>query len=108
MEEFTMLFMALEAVNLNDQEDSITWRWTANGVYSVASTYECQFLGVMISFKAADIWRAKTEQKCKFFAWLVLHNRALTANNMIKKGWPCNHFFSSCMCKEETTSHLVT
>jgi hypothetical protein len=25
----------------------------------------------MIRFPAADIWRAKIEQKCKFFSWLV-------------------------------------
>jgi hypothetical protein len=102
-----MLFMALEAVKLNDQEDSISWRWTANGVYSVASAYECQFLGSMIRFKVVDIWKAKTEQKCKFFAWLVSHNRALTDDNMIKKGWPCNHLCSLCSCIEETTSHLL-
>jgi hypothetical protein len=67
MEEFTMLFMALESVCLTDQEDSISWRWTTNGSYSVESTYECQFLGAMINFLATDIWRAKSQQKCKFF-----------------------------------------
>jgi hypothetical protein len=60
MEEFTMLFMALELVCLNDQ-DSTRWRWTANGAYSVASTYDCQFLRVMINFPATNIWRTKTE-----------------------------------------------
>jgi hypothetical protein len=60
MEEFTMLFMALELVCLNDQ-DSTRWRWTANGAYSVASTYDCQFLRVMINFLATNIWRTKTE-----------------------------------------------
>jgi hypothetical protein len=68
LEEFTMLFMALESVSLSNQEDSIRWRWSANGSYSVTSAYECQFLGVMINFPAADIWRVKCEQKCKFFA----------------------------------------
>jgi hypothetical protein len=30
LEEFTLLFMALEDINLNDQDGSIRWRWTSN------------------------------------------------------------------------------
>jgi hypothetical protein len=97
IEEFTMLFMALESVSLTDQEDSIKWRWTVNDSYSVASAYECQFLGAMINFPATEIWRAKYEQKCKFFAWLVLHDKALTAENMIKKDGLATTF-AHCVC----------
>jgi hypothetical protein len=45
---------------------------------------------------------------CKFFAWLVLHDRVLTAENMAKKKWPCNLFCTLCLCINETTSHLLT
>jgi hypothetical protein len=31
IEEFTMLFMALSNVTLNDQQDIISWRWTPDG-----------------------------------------------------------------------------
>jgi hypothetical protein len=72
-------------------------------VYSVASAYGCQFLGAMIKFPVADIWRATTEQKCKFFSCLVMHNRVLTADNLIKKNWPCDHLCSLCLCMNETT-----
>jgi hypothetical protein len=41
IEEFTMLFMALNSVTLTNQEDKITWKWTTDGKYSVASAYEC-------------------------------------------------------------------
>jgi hypothetical protein len=43
-----------------------------------------------------------------FFAWLVLHNRVLTADNMIIKNWPCNPICSLCSCLHETTSHILT
>jgi hypothetical protein len=102
IEEFTMLFMALNSVTLTDQEDKITWKWTADGKYSVASTYECQFLGAMSFFSAYDIWRAITEPKCQFFVWLVLHNKVLTADNMAKKHWNCNPLCSFCLCISET------
>jgi hypothetical protein len=103
-----MLFMALSSMNLTDQDDSIAWRWTANGCYSVSSVYDCQFLGAMIRFPAANIWRAKTEQKCKFFSWLVMHDRVLTADNLAKRNWPCDQYCPLCECMEETTPHLLT
>jgi hypothetical protein len=108
LEEFTMLFMTLSVVTLNDQDDTISWRWTSNGCYSVASAYECQFLRAVIRFSAADIWKAKIEQKCKFFRWLVMHNRVLTADNLIKWSWPCDPICSLCNCLEETTPHMLT
>jgi hypothetical protein len=107
LEEFTLLFMALEDINLNDQDGLIRWRWTSNNCYSVALVCDCQFLGAMVKLPAVDNWKAKTEQKCKFFVWLVLHNRALTTDNMIKKGWLCNHVCSLCECMSETTSPLA-
>jgi hypothetical protein len=42
------------------------------------------------------------------FAWLVMHNKVLTAENMLKKHWPCNQFCSFCLCCQETTPHMLT
>jgi hypothetical protein len=53
LEEFVLLFMALANVSLSDEKDKITWRWIADGQYTVASTYECQFLGAMVTFPAS-------------------------------------------------------
>jgi hypothetical protein len=47
------------------------WKWTADKKFSVATTYECQFVGSMVSFPAPAIWHAYAEHN-KFFAWLVL------------------------------------
>jgi hypothetical protein len=55
------------------------------GEYSVASAYECQFLGSFAQIPAMPIWRALAEPKCKFFGWLALHDKILTADNMIKR-----------------------
>jgi hypothetical protein len=48
--EFILLFMALSSVSLNDQKDSITWKWNADEKNSVASPYNCQFFGPMAFF----------------------------------------------------------
>jgi hypothetical protein len=79
-----LLFMAISSVTLTEQEDSITWRWTRDGKFSVASTYR------------------------KILSLLVLHGRILTTDNMLKKHWPYNQTCSLCFCMEETTAHLLT
>jgi hypothetical protein len=95
--------MALAEVNLTDQNDSIHWRWTANGKFTVASAYKCQFNGSMTTLPASDIWRSFTDHKSKFFAWLIMHNKILTVDNMFKKLWPCDPYCSFCLCCQETT-----
>jgi hypothetical protein len=45
VEEFTLLFMAISFVQLLDQKDNIVYKWTPDGNYTVASTYDCQFNG---------------------------------------------------------------
>jgi hypothetical protein len=61
-----------------------------------------------VHFPAKEIWAAKAEPKCKFFAWLILHNKALTADNMVKKHWPCNTTCPLCFCLLESAEHLLT
>jgi hypothetical protein len=85
LEEFTLLFMALSEVQLGEQKDSIFWKWTADKKFLVATAYECQFLGYTMPLPAPDLWTAYSEHKSNFFAWLVLHDRVLTTDNMIKK-----------------------
>jgi hypothetical protein len=63
-----------------------------------ASAYECQFKGSMTFFPATDVWKANTEHKCKFFAWIILHNKALTVDNMLKKKRDCDPMCSLCFC----------
>jgi hypothetical protein len=61
----------------------------------------------MIQFPATLIWKAITEPKCKFFAWLVLHDRVFTSHNLIKRNWPCDYNCAFCVCIHET-DHLLT
>jgi hypothetical protein len=100
--------MALSSVTLNDQQDLISWKWNVNGKFSVASAYNCHFNGPMVSFSSDSIWRAICEPKYRFFGWLAMHNKVLTADNMLKKNWPCDPICSLCFCMEEITPHLLT
>jgi hypothetical protein len=37
-----------------------------------------------------------------------MHNRALTADNMLKKNWPCDPIYPLCFCLPESMEHLLT
>jgi hypothetical protein len=80
---------------------------TGDGKYSAATAYDRQFLGAYSPFPDIDLWKAFAERKSKFFAWLVLHNRVLIADNMAKRNWDCNPQCSLCFCSNETTDHLL-
>jgi hypothetical protein len=108
LEEFVLLYLALSTVTLSDQKDVITWKWSPDGRLSVASAYDCQFTGAMSYFPASKIWKATTEPKCKFFAWLIIHNKAPTADNLAKKNWGHNPTCPLCYCLPKTAEHLLT
>jgi hypothetical protein len=85
MDEFILLFMALSEIQTTDQKDSISWKWMPDGVYLATSAYKAQFLGAFPLFRASSIWQAKTEPKCRFFAWLAVLGKAPTTDNLLKK-----------------------
>jgi hypothetical protein len=63
-------------------------------------------MGSSIIFPALPIWKSKTEAKCKFL--VVMHNKMLKADNVLKRNWDCNQFCSLCLCIVETVDHLLT
>jgi hypothetical protein len=63
--------------------------------------------GAFATFLAKIIWKAKVEPKVKFFGWLVLHNKILIADNMLKRNCNCNYNCSLCFCIHETVDHLL-
>jgi hypothetical protein len=108
LDEFVLLFMAISGVNLSHQIDKIFWRWTPYGKFSVPSVYECQFHGSMTFFPAPIIWKAASDARSSFFAWLTMHDKILTAKNMAKRNWECHPMCSLCLCMNESTNHLLT
>jgi hypothetical protein len=108
VEEYVMLYLAISAISLTDRRDQIFWRWSGNGKFSVAYAYNCHLIGSLNQFLAQEIWRARTEPKCRFFASLDLQDRALTADNLAKKDLPCNLTCPLCFCQQESAAHLLT
>jgi hypothetical protein len=105
--QLVKLWTALREVVLQPRADAISWRWTASGVYSTASAYRCQFAGAYPPFRTAKVWNTHAEPKCRFFAWLALHGKVLTADNLAIRGWPHDPICKLCRIHPETVQHLL-
>lgn len=82
------------------------WRWTSDGKYTSRSAYRIQFEGSYSKLCIMPIWKARTEAKCRFFAWTLLHKKILTANNLIKRNWPNDPICKLCGVDLENPTHL--
>jgi hypothetical protein len=73
IKDFVTLWQAISNMHeLNNLEDTISWRWTTDGQYSASNAYNIQFSTNFCTMKICSIWKAKTEPKCRFFAWTLL------------------------------------
>ena len=104
--EFVDLWTILLDIELQTRPDSIRWRWTTSGIYSAASAYHCQFVGCHPPFETNKVWTAHAEPKCKFFAWVVAHEKIWTSDNLAKRGWPHSPICKLCHIHPETVQHL--
>ena len=107
IEEIVSLWIRIQDVHLQQGvQDTITWRWTGDGKYSTRSAYRIQFRGSLASFSTELIWNAHVENKCKIFAWILVQDNILTAQNLQRRGWPHHQQCVLCNGPLETGLHL--
>ena len=105
--QYIELWELLEDITLVDsQEDTITWVFTSDGVYSASSAYAAHFIAKTKCEHAMQLWKIKAPPKCKFFLWLLLQNRVWTAARLQVRGWPNEYFCQLCLRNLETAHHL--
>jgi hypothetical protein len=107
MAELIKLWSLIQEVQLSQEEDQLIWRWSADGVYSAKSAYEVQFRGTYSTLNCSALWKAKAEGKHRFFAWLLLQSKILTADKLLLWNWPCNPTCMLCDQHAETAEHLT-
>jgi hypothetical protein len=104
---FIDLWVRLLNVRLQDDvQDTITWKWTPDGIYSTRSAYRIQFRGSHPTFQHDLIWKAHAENKCKVHAWILMHSKILMADNLQKRRWPHQEHCVLCNGPLETGVHL--
>jgi hypothetical protein len=88
------------------RQDEAVWRCTKDGNFSVSSAYRLFFIANKEFACAKPIWKSKAPMRCKFFMWLAVHKRCLTADNLARRGWPHNPVCSLCQSVGENCTHL--
>ncbi len=86
--------------------DSIRWRWSNSGIFTVKSAYKVLQDGGLRGSPYVRIWSIKVPLKVKIFVWLVLRGRVRTKENLSKVGWTGELHCTLCPDVCETIDHL--
>jgi hypothetical protein len=105
--QFVELWLLLRQFQLLERDDEITWRFTSNGHYTSKLAYNMQFVGSFVDFNWARLWSSKVEKKCQFFCWLLIQNKAWTADRIARFGGQTNTVCQLCRTQQETAIHIV-
>jgi hypothetical protein len=106
--EYLTFWDLLQEVELQqDSQDKLIWRLSPTGVYSASSAYEALFQGAVLFGPFERIWKSWAPPKCRFFMWLVAHQRCWTADWLAKRGLPHPDFCPLCDQEEENIQHLL-
>jgi hypothetical protein len=98
MAQYLMIWDIMHTTNLSpEMHDQPLWRLTEDRQFSASSAYKMFFMASVNFACAKPIWKSKAPPRCKFFMWLVVHRRCLTADNLQRRNWPshtCCHYAS--------------
>lgn len=79
-----------EIINREDdgvREDVTLWRWNGQGTFTVSSFYNKMEQEPLIRNKISLIWKLKAPTRVAVFTWLMLQNKILTVDNLVRRGW---------------------
>lgn len=107
-EYFDVWDLVQDVVLQPDVEDSHRWRFVASGQFTTKSAYEAFFFGSILFQPSKLIWGTGAPRRCKFFLWLVAHNRCWTADRLARRGLPHPGYCPLCEQEEEMISHLLS
>ena len=96
-----------ETLLLPEVEDVHKWKLDISGQFSTKTAYEALFLGAVQFEPSTLIWKNWGPRKCKFFLWLVAHNRCWTADRLARRGLPHPEHCPFCDQEDETIQHLL-
>ncbi len=104
--ELVALRTITDSVALRAEPDTITWRWSERGCFTVRSAYLFLMFDGVEDCRIPHLWRIKIPPKLKVFLWLAARNRLLTADQLTKRGWVGPSMCCMCGGDSETLEHL--
>jgi len=90
-----------------DVSDRLIWKWTSDRVFFTASAYRAFFIGQYPIPGAKILKKTRAPGKCKFFGWLVLHDRCWTAARRKRHNLQDDDNCALCCQASETIAHLL-
>jgi hypothetical protein len=96
--------------DLNSDKDTLLWSWdTKGGQVNAKQAYEVQMMEnveVEPNYWYVELWTWQLPLKVKLFIWLMLEQRILTWENLVKRGIYGPSRCVLCGNDEETVYHL--
>lgn len=105
--EYIHLWNRVMRIQLGDEPDTISWRWTNDGSYTAASAYQIQFQGRMRDTRSRKFGKSGSHQRLKLNAGNAIQGKLMTADRLALKGIPHNLTSSLCNCHPKTAVHLM-
>lgn len=104
--EFTLRSYAPEVTptimnppDLNSNADWIMWRWGSSGDYSAKSAYKTLTSGGMIRWAFNNLWSAKCPSSDIIFVYLMLRERTLTQELLLRRKTNVQVGCVMCQCR---------
>lgn len=90
------------------QEDSTTWRFERDGIFTVRSFYSMLNVGGIKCSISKIIWKGKAPLRFRGLAWLVHHQKLLTKCNLRRRfaSMELDTRCGFCNIEDETSQHL--
>jgi len=106
--EYLQIWNLVENQTINAiAEDKFLWKWTADRCFTTASAYRAFFIGQQSIPGAKLLRKTKAPGRCKFFTWLVLHDRCWTAARRKRHNLQDDDSCTACLQLPETISHIL-
>ncbi|GLT63420.1 hypothetical protein SLA2020_359870 [Shorea laevis] len=88
--------------------DSITWKLSPNGSFSLSSAYTLTSSSAPFDEKDWHwIWKCPTLPKIRFFLWLLAHERVASRSLLSSRGINIPNTCPRCNTSSETALHLI-
>ncbi len=105
--EVALLNNVVSSISLATSADAIYWRWNSKGCFSTRCEYNFLVFDVVDDSRIPHLWNLKIPRRTKIFLWLAARNRVLTADLLVKRGWPGPTICLLCSRDEECLEHLL-
>ncbi|BAS93401.1 Os05g0326900 [Oryza sativa Japonica Group] len=99
--EFFQLWDEVQNVSLQAAADGIKWI-----ALTAASAYDLFFMATEDCPYGELLWHSRAPSRVRFFMWIALKGRCLTADNLAKRNWPHDVLCPLCQREDEDCHHL--